>query len=327
MEIQKLPPLVPVSPEMVHVDIKATWNNEQVREYLLKVTERYKNLVVTDENREDMEKTLREIVKLRTSLKSFKTKGMRQLKDPATNFGYEVDALMNIVSDVEEPLREQLNVYEEKRQEELSKKIDREIELKAKAAGLREEFFNEFVSDGRWYNKTYKWSQICKDIDEEISRLSEVQRLSDERRQLIAERREMANEYISLANKKYALKTALTKDFISDTDLVERTLPELKEMIYSTAEKQHEIEIAAIRADEQPKELSEEAVQEILQEDVHNDFMPDEKITPMPEAEDTVPGLVEVMVQFHAVPEEMLDTLYEQLDEIGIRYDVKAVQK
>ncbi len=127
MTVQKLPELIPVQPEMFEVAIKADWNKTSVQEYLLAVTERYKGLVVTDENVDDMAKTLREIVKLRTSLKSFKTKGMKRLKEPANNFSYEVDKLMDIVTDVELPLKTQLDGYEKKGRKNSRRNLARKL--------------------------------------------------------------------------------------------------------------------------------------------------------------------------------------------------------
>ena len=317
MTVQKLPELIPVQPEMFEVAIKADWNKTSVQEYLLAVTERYKGLVVTDENVDDMAKTLREIVKLRTSLKSFKTKGMKQLKEPANNFSYEVDKLMDIVADVELPLKTQLDGYEKKRQEELEAKFSKEIELKAQAAGLRDEFVRDFNVDPRWYNKTYKWSQICKDIDAEISRLSESQRLADERVALIKERRDMAQEHINLANEKYGLSTPITLSIFTEVDLAERTLPELKKIVYECAQLQHDIEQAAIEELKRRKETPEPAP-EIVHEP---------KIEVVNEASaETTPKTVDVEIVFHDVPSGMVDILYDRLDEIGFKYDVKDVR-
>lgn len=318
MTVQKLPELIPVQPEMFEVAIKADWNKATVQEYLVAVTERYKGLVVTDENVDDMAKTLREIVKLRTSLKSFKTKGMKQLKEPVNNFSYEVDKLMDIVTDVELPLKTQLNGYEKKRQEELEARFSKEIELKAQSAGLRDEFVREFNVDPRWYNKTYKWSQICKDIDAEIGRLSESQRLADERKALIAERRDMAQEHINLANEKYALSTPITLSIFTETDLTERTLPELKELIYARAQKQHDIEQKAVEEKLQLESMKQKEQPEPVpdsQEEVVNEAV----------TEDT-PQTVDVEIVFHDVPPGMVDILYDRLDEIGFKYDVKGVR-
>lgn len=318
MTVQKLPELIPVKPEMFEVAIKADWNKATVQEYLVAVTERYKGLVVTDENVDDMAKTLREIVKLRTSLKSFKTKGMKQLKEPANNFNYEIEQLMGIIANVELPLKTQLDGYEKKRQEELETKFGKEIELKAQSAGLRDEFVREFNVDPRWYNKTYKWSQICKDIDAEIGQLSELQRLSDERQALIAERRDMAQEHINLANEKYALSTPITLSIFTETDLTERTLPELKELIYARAQKQHDIEQKAVEEKLRLESMKQEEQPEVVHE-------PQEAAV-NEAAADTTPQTVDVEIVFHEIPPGMVDILYDRLDAIGFRYDVKDVR-
>ena len=60
-----------IEPQILSADLNVTTNFEDVKKNLQIITEKYKGLVVTDQNQKDMEKTLREVVSLRTSIQKF----------------------------------------------------------------------------------------------------------------------------------------------------------------------------------------------------------------------------------------------------------------
>lgn len=146
-----------VAPEITNQPVGLSWNMDDVKNYLKAITEKYQNLVVTDENVEESKKTLREIVSLRTGLKRFEKKGKDLLNTPVRQFKSQCEELAIIIEDVEKPLRQQLDLYEQERLEQLQEKIDKEIESKAMSAGLTADELAMFNSDQRWYNKTAKW--------------------------------------------------------------------------------------------------------------------------------------------------------------------------
>lgn len=145
----------PVLPQIISSEVKVEANFEKVKAYLVGITERYKGLVVTDENLKDMEKTHREIVKMRTSLVSFRGKGRKEFKKPMDAFSSQCDKLLDIVAEVEDPLTKQLDIYEEKRRNSVLEEIKREYNAKADAAGIREEFRSLDIKSS-WTNKTAK---------------------------------------------------------------------------------------------------------------------------------------------------------------------------
>jgi|GEM_PF-6042676 len=266
MAVNALPTLVPVEPKLMKADLVFDWNHEQVKNYLVAVTEKYHGLVVTDENEADMSKALREVVSLRTAITKFQTKAKHKLKEPVNTLELQVKELLQVVSEVEAPLREQLDRYEEHRQAVLSEQIADEITNKAAAAGLRQTYLEQFVSDTRWYNKSSKYSETTIGIDREISRLMELQKADDDRKKILEERLEMANEWVSMANEKYRLNTPMKlSDVIPESSLSERTITELKQLIYGKAQTLHEIEQQAIERAEQEKLAQEQELQRALE--------------------------------------------------------------
>lgn len=129
-----------VEPQILSADLNVTTNFEDVKNNLQAITEKYKGLVVTDQNQKDMEKTLREVVSLRTSIQKFEVNGKRKLRRPMDQFADACKELLKIVNEAERPLREQLDAYEAKRQEGVTKVILHKYEEMAFDAGIREEF-------------------------------------------------------------------------------------------------------------------------------------------------------------------------------------------
>ena len=204
-----------VEPQILSADLNVTTNFEDVKNNLQAITEKYKGLVVTDQNQKDMEKTLREVVSLRTSIQKFEVNGKRKLRRPMDQFADACKELLKIVNEAERPLREQLDAYEAKRQEGVTKVILHKYEEMAFDAGIREEFRScEILS--KWMNKTAKLKDTYEDIARLVSEQATAQKQHDDLKELRNSRRELALLQIEKANRDYALATPITEDFLTD---------------------------------------------------------------------------------------------------------------
>lgn len=318
MDTTTLPVLVPVQPKVINNQLDFVWNNEEVKNYLISVTERYKNLVVTDENEQDMNKVLTEIKHLRTSISKFRTNVNRKLKEPITIFDKQIAELLGVVANVENPLVDQLDVYEQKRITKLKLNIITEIENKAHVAGLKGEIFKQFVHDNKWLNKTAKWSETTISIDKEINRLVCIQKEDEERKKLIAERYEMAKEYVTMANEKYHLQTPMQLNILQQ-EFAELTVTQIKERIYAKAESLHNIEQQAIERSEQKRKQQEERLLAETQQQVELQERQQSSNPVEPIIDKTAgPNFKDVVVTFHDVNMANGDyeTLIDSLDKI-----------
>lgn len=123
--------------------------------------------------------------------------------------------LLKIVNEAERPLREQLDAYEAKRQEGVTKVILHKYEEMAFDAGIREEFRScEILS--KWMNKTAKLKDTYEDIARLVSEQATAQKQHDDLKELRNSRRELALLQIEKANRDYALATPITEDFLTD---------------------------------------------------------------------------------------------------------------
>ena len=240
-----------VEPQILSADLNVTTNFEDVKNNLQAITEKYKGLVVTDQNQKDMEKTLREVVSLRTSIQKFEVNGKRKLRKPVDQFAEACKELLKIVNEAERPLREQLDAYEARRQEGVTKVILHKYEEMALDAGIREEFRScEILS--KWMNKTAKLKDIYEDISRLVSEQATAQKQHDDLKELRNSRRELALLQIEKSNRDYALATPITEDFLTD-ELLDTSAEIIKNTINEEALRRHEM-------DENARQVSSPAV-------------------------------------------------------------------
>lgn len=240
-----------IEPQILSADLNVTTNFEDVKKNLQIITEKYKGLVVTDQNQKDMEKTLREVVSLRTSIQKFEVNGKRQLRRPMDQFADACKELLKIVNEAERPLREQLDAYEARRQEGVTKVILHKYEEMALDAGIREEFRSCDILS-KWMNKTAKLKDIYEDISRLVSEQATAQKQHDDLKELRNSRRELALLQIEKANRDYALVTPITEDFLTD-ELLDTSAEIIKNIINEEALRRHDM-------DENARQVSSPAV-------------------------------------------------------------------
>lgn len=326
--------ILPVTPEITNEPTALAWNMDDVKNYLQAVTEKYANLVVTDENVEDSQKALREVVSLRTGLKKFEREGKQLLNQPSHLFKSQCDELAIIIEDVEKPLRKQLDRYETQRLESLDNAINSEFSKKAEAAGLKEAYVIQFNIDKRWYNKTAKWSETTVAIDREVSRLLAMQTADDEKKKMIEEKREMVKTIVTMANSTAGLATPLNS--AKYLTMANNDIPfnEIKGVVEADVKRQKEIELAArqeaerrelarqeaIRREAERRELAahepEPVAQPVIQEPAVS-----EPVTP------EIPNYNVSVVFYGVMGESDLEQLQEKLDSLGFEYELKGVHE
>lgn len=229
-----------IEPQILSADLNVTTNFEDVKKNLQIITEKYKGLVVTDQNQKDMEKTLREVVSLRTNIQKFEVNGKRQLRRPMDQFADACKELLKIVNEAERPLREQLDAYEARRQEGVTKVILHKYEEMALDAGIREEFRSCDILS-KWMNKTAKLKDTYEDIARLVSEQTAMQKQHDDLKELRNSRRELALLQIEKANRDYALATPITEDFLTD-ELLDTSAEIIKNTINEEALRRHEMD-------------------------------------------------------------------------------------
>lgn len=188
-------PMNQIEPRITVNQLDFQWNYEEVKAGLAAFADKYKGLIVTDENLPDMEKARREIVHARTSITKFKTEGKKKLMEPANIFASQCDGLLSVVQEVEMPINAQLRKYDEKRKEQIVGRVNEYYQRKASEMSLDMKYWPESLPiQAKWLNKTQKWEDTCGDIDSIILGQINQQREDEAKEKLEQQAKEYREE-------------------------------------------------------------------------------------------------------------------------------------
>lgn len=188
------------------------WNKDEIKTYFEAQLEKYKGLVVTEENYKDMVSAKNEIVKYRTTLDKFCKEKKREFKRPIELFEEEVNEVLKVVYDAEKPLAEQIKYFDEKEVQAKTETINKFIEKMVEKYNVRAEYAEQLQRDKRWLNKTAKMKDIEISIEGMMIEISKRQQSDDDYKQILAEKKGMIEFIVDTCNQQYELATPITFD-------------------------------------------------------------------------------------------------------------------
>lgn len=241
-----------VAPKITAYPSPVLWNFDDVKNALTESVEKYRGLIVTDENVEDMERAAREITKYRTTIDRFKRAGKSELKKPVDRFAAQCDELLGIVWEVETPIRRQLDVYEMARVNAARDRAEAAFKAECEALGVRAENAS-FICDRAFLNRTQKWKDTEEAVKKQAQGCLAVQKEKDGRKELEALRREMLDMYAEKISYEMGLATPITVERCS-LPLAEMPIDEAKAALEELAKRQAAVESAAREKAQTPSE-------------------------------------------------------------------------
>ncbi|WP_059361906.1 DUF1351 domain-containing protein [Veillonella tobetsuensis] len=220
------------------------WNKDEIKSYFEAQLEKYKGLVVTEENYKEMVSAKNEIVKYRTTLDKFCKEKKRELKRPIELFEEEVNEVLKVVYDAEKPLAEQIKYFDEKEVQEKTETINKFIEKMVEKYYVRAEYAEQLQRDKRWLNKTAKMKDIETSIEGMMIEIAKRQQSDDDYKQILAEKEGMIEFVVDTCNQQYELATPIT---FNECWPVVKDMPldQAREFINSKFAKRNEMEEAA----------------------------------------------------------------------------------
>lgn len=220
------------------------WNKDEIKTHFEAQLEKYKGLVVTEENYKDMVSAKNEIVKYRTTLDKFCKEKKRELKRPIELFEEEVNEVLKVVYDAEKPLAEQIKYFDEKEAEAKTETINKFIEKMVEKYNVRAEYAEQLQRDKRWLNKTAKMKDIETSIEGMMIEIAKRQQEDDDYQQILAEKQGMIEFIVDTCNQQYDLATPIT---FNECWPVVKDMPldQAREFINANFAKRNEMEEAA----------------------------------------------------------------------------------
>lgn len=148
------------------------WNNEEVKMQLSSKLESMKNLVVTEENLKESQSLQKDLASLRIQIDSQRKRIKKELQKPVDEFDAACKELLAIVTEVEHPLKRQIEAFEESDRAARADRIKDKIAVKQAKWNLPEKYFLQVSVKDKWLNKTAKDKDIEAELDEIFSALS-----------------------------------------------------------------------------------------------------------------------------------------------------------
>lgn len=220
------------------------WNKDEIKTYFEAQLEKYKGLVVTEDNYKEMVSAKNEIVKYRTTLDKFCKEKKSELNRSFELFEEEVNEVLKVVYDAEKPLAEQIKYFDEKEAQEKNETINKFIEKMVEKYNVRAEYAEQLQRDKRWLNKTAKMKDIETSIEGMMIEIAKRQQSDDDYKQILAEKKGMIEFVVDTCNQQYELATPIT---FNECWPVVKDMPldQAREFINAKFAKRNEMEEAA----------------------------------------------------------------------------------
>ena len=202
--------MAPMEIQVIKSVSEFQWNHEIVKAWARQYAEQYAGLMVTDENLKEMEEVRKEIASKRIKLDEFRKAAKKDFEAPLKQFESEVKDVLAVLDEVEKPIAEQIQKYEQRRREEKSKEVQGWIETMTAAAGLRPGFAAQITVADKYTLKTATKKSITADIAARIDTLLQMQKSEDEAEELRHQKVKMAQQLCAAQSSALGLKVPLS---------------------------------------------------------------------------------------------------------------------
>lgn len=159
-----------------------TSNYEEVKQSLINVTDKYKNYVVTEENLKDCKQDQKTLAGVRVKIDKYRKDIKKEMEGPIKIFENQCKELINIVTDAEKPIKEGIEVFNDKKREEKRKFAYEEIEKQKCLKKLNEKYGEQLTIKPTYLNLSCSQKSVREDIEQRAEALLKLQ--EDEEKQL-----------------------------------------------------------------------------------------------------------------------------------------------
>ena len=175
---------------------KVEHNLEQLKEYAIALNEFYKKIVITDKDIKDAESEKAKLNKLIEQVKRLRIDKVKEYKQPAEDFEKMAKEIENILGDASDTIKLTLDIFDNKRIEDKRNNIIKPILNNAISQAFINGYLidiNRIVENPKWYNKTFKESDIANEIDNQINEIIREENTLNQGIEVIKSHVEMAN--------------------------------------------------------------------------------------------------------------------------------------
>lgn len=225
------------------------FNYEEIKKQLADHAEKYTRLVVTEENIKEMTDVKNDLGKLETAIDTYRKANKKEMERPIKEFEGKCKELLSILKEVSDPIREQLEYYENIRKEEKEKEVQTLIDEVSTKYGLEKEFANQLVIIPKYLNKTQKEKDTVEDLELRAKVLKEQQEQKRQLEEMKKQKLDLIQKTIEEVNKEFETDLKISEFNF----LIDKVLDEIPKTIRARANY-----IYQERKAEEQKKLKEE---------------------------------------------------------------------
>jgi hypothetical protein F3_00797 len=198
------------------------FNFDDVKRALQKYSEKYKDLVVTEENEKEMVNVKNELGRLEKEIDKYRLDNKKVMEKPIKEFEVKCKDLIEILKNVSDPIREQLNLFEENRKKQKEEEVKTLIENVISKYRLEDKYAAQLTINSKYLNKGQKENDTLKDLEQRAELLKNSQDQEKQLQKIKEERIDFIQKAIENKNKDLNLNLKISNFmFLVDKELTE----------------------------------------------------------------------------------------------------------
>lgn len=198
------------------------FNFDDVKRTLQEYSEEYKDLVVTEENEKEMVNVKNELGRLEKEIDKYRLDNKKIMEKPIKEFETKCKNLIEILKNVSDPIREQLNLFEENRKKQKEEEVKILIENVISKYRLEDKYAAQLTINSKYLNKGQKENDTIKDLEQRAELLKNSQDQEKQLQKIKEERIDFIQKTIEKKNKELNLNLKISNFmFLVDKELTE----------------------------------------------------------------------------------------------------------
>lgn len=161
------------------------FNFEEIKKSISEITAEYKNLVVTAETLPGCKKSQKELAHMRIEITKEGKRIEKIMVEPIKRFKTEVKEVVGLVTDVENPIKEGLAIFDEQRRQEKLKSIEGLRDKLVVVYGIKPGYLEQIVIHDRLLNVTASMAEIKGSLETQVATLAEKQKRHEANKQMV----------------------------------------------------------------------------------------------------------------------------------------------
>ena len=171
-------------------------NFDEVKASLVSGSEKYRNLVVTDENLKDCKIMQKELSKTKNDLDTYRKTIKKEMLIPVTNFENQCKTLIGLVVDVETPIKESILIFDDKAREVKRGIAQEHINKLTTDLVLNDKYSSQLIVSSEYLTVAMSVKKIKEDIEKRALLLQQEQQQEADNLQIIKNTIETVNKGI-----------------------------------------------------------------------------------------------------------------------------------